>query len=67
MLGLLMVRNNIPHNRYLKGSEYTSSSEYYSVKQGSVENSPSYSSGFQYARAWIYKGCEYVKVTQSYV
>ena len=50
-----------------QGSEYASSSDYVSVTQGSVENDPSYSSGSQYARAWIYKVCEYVKVTQGSV
>ena len=37
-----------------QGLEYASTSEYASVTQGSVENGPSYSSGSQYARAWIY-------------
>ena len=41
--------------------------EYASFAQGSVENNPSYSSGFQYASVWIYKGCEFVKVTQDSV
>ena len=50
-----------------QGLEYASSSEYASVTQGSIENGPSYSSGSQYARAWIYIGCEYVKVTQGSV
>ena len=36
------------------------------VTQGSVENGLPYSSGSQYTRAWIYKGCEYVKVIQGY-
>ena len=47
---------------------------YAGVTQGSVENTPSYvlqsfeySSGFQYARAWMYKGCKYAKVTHGYV
>ena len=52
-------------------SEYALSSEYASVTQGSVENTPSYmfeySSGSQYARAWIYMGCKYCKVTQGSV
>ena len=50
-----------------QGLEYASSSEYASVTQGSIENGPSYSSGSQYARAWIYICCEYVKVTQGSV
>ena len=50
-----------------QGSEYASLSECASVTQDSVENGPSYSSGSQYARAWIYKGCEYVRVTQGSV
>ena len=50
-----------------QGSKYASSFEYASVAQDSVENSPSNSSGSQYARAWIYKVCEYVKVAQDSV
>ena len=50
-----------------QGSEYAWSSEYGSVTQGSIENCLSYSSGSQYARAWIYKSYEYVKVTQGSV
>ena len=54
-----------------EGSEYASSSENNSVTQGSVEKSPSYMFGrflsiplgSQSARAWIYKGREYAKVT----
>ena len=49
------------------GSEYVSSSEYASVTQDSAENSPPYSSGSQHARAGIYIGYEYVKVTQGSV
>ena len=45
-----------------EGSEYASSSEYASVKKDSLENCPTYSSGSQYARAWIYIGHGYVKV-----
>ena len=72
MLGSHMILNKILHNRYLTGFglECASSSEYEyaSVTQGSIENGPSYSSGSQYARAWIgYTGCEYVKVTQGFV
>ena len=70
MLGSHMILNKILHNRYLTGFglECASSSEYASVTQGSIENGPSYSSGSQYARAWIgYTGCEYVKVTQGFV
>ena len=48
-------------------SEYAFSSEYATDTQGSVENDPSYSSDSQYARAWIYIGYEYVKVTQGSV
>ena len=47
--------------------EYAWGSEYASVSQGSAENGPSYSSGSQYAWAWIYKGCEYVKVKKGSV
>ena len=50
-----------------QGLEYASSSEYASVTQGSIESGPSYSSGSQYARAWIYLGCEFVKVKQGSV
>ena len=52
------------------GSEYASSSENTSITQGSVENSSpymfdmfEYPLGSQSARAWIYKGHEYAKVT----
>ena len=47
----------------LQGSEYVSSFEYISVTHGLS----SYSSSSQYARVGIYKGCEYVKVTQGSV
>ena len=50
-----------------QGLEYASSSEYASVTQGSIGNGPSYSSGSQFARAWIRIRCENVKVTQSSV
>ena len=50
-----------------QGLEYALSSEYASIAQGSIENGSSYFSGSQYARAWIYIGCEYVKVTQDSV
>ena len=50
-----------------QGLEYASSSEYASVTQGSIENGPSHSLGSQCAKAWIYIGCEYVKVTQGSV
>ena len=46
-----------------EGSEYASSSDYASVTRVSVENGWPYSSRSQYARAWIYIGYEYVKVT----
>ena len=44
-----------------QGTEYAWSSEYVSVTQGCIEDGPSYSLGSQYARSWIYKGCEIVK------
>ena len=47
-----------------QGAKYASSSEYATFTQGSVENGPSCFSGSQYARPWIYKDCELVKVTQ---
>ena len=50
-----------------EGSEYVASSEYASFTQGSVENGPPYFSGSRHARAWIYTGYEYVKVTQGSV
>ena len=62
MLGSHMILNKIRRDL-----QYTSSSEYASVTQGSIENGPSYSSGSQYARARIYIGCEYVKVTHGSV
>ena len=46
MLGSHMILNKIRRDL-----QYTSSSEYASVTQGSIENGPSYSSGSQYARA----------------
>ena len=56
--GLHMILNKFLHIRYLPGFWILV------LTQGSIENSPSYSSESQYARPWIYKGCEYVKVTQ---
>ena len=50
-----------------QGSEYASSSEYAGVIKDSIENGLSYSSDSQCARAWIFLGCEYVKVTQGSV
>ena len=67
MLGLHMILKKFSVIDIWQGLEYASSSEYASVTQGSIENGPSYSSGSQYARAWIYIGCEYVKVTQGSV
>ena len=46
------VLNNIFHGRFLTDINMPSTlnmPEYASVAQGSVENNPSYSSGFQYA------------------
>ena len=61
ILGLHMVLNKILCIDIWQGSEQASSS---------VENTPSYmfdgvlySLGSHYAKAWIYKGCEYVKIT----
>ena len=52
----------------IPGSEYASNSKYANVIiQGSSENGLSYSSGSQYGRARIHKGCEFVKVRQGSV
>ena len=73
--GLHKVLNEIFHGRYLtvlwiclefwicQGFKYVSSSEYVTVTQGFVEKGLQYFLGSQYTRAWIYGGCEYVKVT----
>ena len=47
-----------------QGSKYALSFEYASVTQGSF---CPYSTRSQYARAWIYKVCEYIKITQGSV
>ena len=64
MLGSRMILNRIFIIDIWQGLDYASSSEYANVTQGSIENGPSNSTGSQYARAWIYKRCEYVKVIQ---
>ena len=63
MLELQVVLNKIPHNRYLSG--FWICHEFW-ICQCYI-GFCSYSSGSQYARPWIYKGCEYVKVIQSSV
>ena len=70
MPGLDMALNNIFHNRPL--TEFWVCHEFWLHKCYTglpiyFWQSFEYSSGFQYARAWIYKGCEYVKVTQGFV
>ena len=51
MVGLHMVLKKLLIIDIREGSEYAWSSKYASVTQGSVENSPPYSSGSQYASA----------------
>ena len=51
MLGLHMVLKKFFIIGIWEGSDYAWSSEYANVTQGFVENSPPYSSGFQYASA----------------
>ena len=52
MLGSHIIVNKILHNSIMN-YEYTLSSKYASVTQGSIEDDPSYYSGSQCARAWI--------------
>ena len=70
MRKLQMVLNEVPHNRYLTGFEFWICQCYtgFCRKRSIISARPSFenSSGYQYARAWIYKGCEYDKGTEGF-
>ena len=75
MLGLYMVPNKILHNIYLPGFwmclEFWTCQCYLGFCRKRpiihVWQSFDYSSGSQYARAWVCMGCKYAKVTLGFV